>query len=89
VVRRILGVVVVEQLDHPAVQELSANYDPAAKVCRLFLDNTPFRLNLHVSDVGHTMLIGPTSTGMSAALTPSATSLPDAISRIPRHPPSI
>ena len=29
---------------------------------------TPFRLNLHVSDVGHTMLIGPTSTGKSVAL---------------------
>jgi type IV secretion/conjugal transfer VirB4 family ATPase len=29
---------------------------------------TPFRLNLHISDVGHTMLIGPTSTGKSVAL---------------------
>lgn len=27
--------------------------------------NTPFRLNLHVGDVGHTLIIGPTGTGKS------------------------
>ena len=30
--------------------------------------NTPFRLNLHVSDVGHTMIIGPTGSGKSVLL---------------------
>lgn len=29
---------------------------------------TPFRFNLHISDVGHTLLVGPTSTGKSVAL---------------------
>jgi Flp pilus assembly CpaF family ATPase len=38
-VRRILGPLVVAQLDNPAIQELSANYDPAARVCRLFADD--------------------------------------------------
>jgi len=30
--------------------------------------STPFRLNLHVSDVGHTLLLGPTGAGKSTAL---------------------
>ncbi len=30
--------------------------------------NTPFRLNLHVGDVGHTLLIGPTGAGKSVHL---------------------
>ena len=30
--------------------------------------NSPFRLNLHVRDVGHTMMFGPTGTGKSAHL---------------------
>jgi len=38
-VRRILGPIVVAQLDHPALQELSANYDPVAELCRLFADD--------------------------------------------------
>ena len=38
-VRRILGSIVVEQLDNPAIQELSANYDPVTRVCRLFVDD--------------------------------------------------
>ena len=38
-VRRILGPIVVAQLDHPALQELSANYDPVAQLCRLFADD--------------------------------------------------
>jgi type IV secretion system protein TrbB len=38
-VRRIMGPIVVAQLDNPAIQELSANYDPAARVCRLFVDD--------------------------------------------------
>src|SRR5208283_5935369 len=38
-VRRIFGPIVVAQLDNPALQELSANYDPAAKICRLFADD--------------------------------------------------
>jgi hypothetical protein len=39
VVRRIFGPIVAAQLDNPAIQELSANYDPAAKLCRLFVDD--------------------------------------------------
>lgn len=30
--------------------------------------NTPFRLNLHVGDVGHTLLVGPTGAGKSVHL---------------------
>ncbi|MBF0483304.1 MAG: DUF87 domain-containing protein [Candidatus Omnitrophica bacterium] len=30
--------------------------------------NTPFRFNLHVSDVGHTLVIGPTGSGKSTLL---------------------
>lgn len=32
------------------------------------IGNTPFRLNLHVGDVGHTMVIGPTGAGKSVHL---------------------
>jgi Flp pilus assembly CpaF family ATPase len=39
VIRRILGEVVCRYLDDPAVQELSANYDPTAKLCQLFVDD--------------------------------------------------
>jgi type IV secretion system protein TrbB len=38
-VRRILGPAVTGQLGNPAIQELSANYDPAAQACRLFVDD--------------------------------------------------
>ena len=31
-------------------------------------DSTPFRLNLHVGDVGHTMIVGPTGAGKSVLL---------------------
>lgn len=31
-------------------------------------DNTPFRLSLHVGDVGHTMIVGPTGAGKSVLL---------------------
>ncbi|WP_211831047.1 conjugal transfer protein TrbE [Kistimonas asteriae] len=31
--------------------------------------NTPFRLNLHVGDVGHTLILGPTGAGKSTLLT--------------------
>lgn len=31
-------------------------------------DNTPFRFNLHIGDVGHTMVVGPTGKGKSVAL---------------------
>jgi len=31
-------------------------------------DNTPFRLNLHVNDVGHTLIFGPTTSGKSTLL---------------------
>jgi type IV secretion system protein VirB11 len=39
VVRRILGPIVVEQLNNPATQELSANYDLFTRACRLFVDD--------------------------------------------------
>jgi type IV secretion system protein VirB4 len=32
------------------------------------LDNIPFRLDLHVGDVGHTMIVGPTGAGKSVLL---------------------
>jgi len=38
-VRRILGPSVVAQLDNPALQELSANYDRVVQRCRLFVDD--------------------------------------------------
>jgi type IV secretion system protein VirB4 len=43
--------------------------------------STPFRLNLHVSDVGHTLILGPTGTGKSTLLgllAASARRYPDA-----------
>jgi Flp pilus assembly CpaF family ATPase len=39
VIRRILGEVVCHYLADLSTQELSANFDPLAKVCRLFVDN--------------------------------------------------
>jgi Flp pilus assembly CpaF family ATPase len=39
VIRRILGEVACQHLADPSTQELSANYDPAAKTCRLFVDD--------------------------------------------------
>jgi len=38
-VRRIYGPLVVAQLERPALQELSANYDPVDRLCRLFADD--------------------------------------------------
>src|SRR3712207_9336325 len=32
------------------------------------IGNTPFRLNLHFGDVGHTIIIGPTGAGKSVLL---------------------
>ena len=39
VLRRSLGEAACQHLADPATQELSANYDPAAKICRLFVDD--------------------------------------------------
>jgi Flp pilus assembly CpaF family ATPase len=39
VIRRVLGEIVCRYLADPSTQELSANYDQVAKVCRLFVDN--------------------------------------------------
>src|SRR5271156_5636205 len=55
-VRRILGPIVVEQLSSAAIQELSANYDPIARVCRLFADDgsgpmRPLDATLHPSRI--------------------------------------
>jgi len=38
--------------------------------------STPFRLNLHVGDVGHTLIIGPTGTGKSTLLALIAAQFP-------------
>ncbi|MEZ8995919.1 conjugal transfer protein TrbE [Vibrio sp. 10N.222.54.A1] len=40
---------------------------PPLMVCTA-AGNTPFRLNLHVSDVGHTLMFGPTGAGKSTLL---------------------
>jgi type IV secretory pathway VirB4 component len=39
VIRRIFGEVACQHLADPSTQELSANFDPAAKACRLFVDD--------------------------------------------------
>jgi Flp pilus assembly CpaF family ATPase len=39
VLRQIYGPVVVAQLDDPATQELSANYERVSRTCRLFVDD--------------------------------------------------
>ena len=38
--------------------------------------STPFRLNLHVGDVGHTLIVGPTGTGKSTLLALIAAQFP-------------
>jgi len=38
-IARLLGASVLELLGDPRVQELSANYDPVTRACRLFADN--------------------------------------------------
>ena len=40
---------------------------PALMYC-VTTGNSPFRLNLHVRDLGHTLMIGPTGSGKSTAL---------------------
>lgn len=41
----------------------------APALCQTQTDgSTPFRLNLHVDDVGHTMIVGPTGSGKSVLL---------------------
>ena len=42
-------------------------HSPPLMVCTA-AGNTPFRLNLHVSDVGHTLMFGPTGAGKSTFL---------------------
>src|SRR3712207_7287794 len=39
------------------------------------IGNTPFRLNLHFGDVGHTIIIGPTGAGKSVLLDRKSTRL--------------
>jgi type IV secretion system protein VirB4 len=37
-------------------------------LCQVVSGSTPFRLNLHVDDVGHTLIFGPTGSGKSTLL---------------------
>lgn len=41
---------------------------PALMMCSTGNGNTPFALNLHVGDLGHTMILGPTGAGKSTLL---------------------
>lgn len=49
------------------------NKSPALLHC-VTRGNTPYRLNLHVGDVGHTLIVGPTGSGKSTLLGELATS---------------
>ncbi|TGS14431.1 VirB4 family type IV secretion/conjugal transfer ATPase [Mesorhizobium sp. M2E.F.Ca.ET.209.01.1.1] len=44
-------------------------YPPGSPpLCQVATGSTPFRLNLHVDDVGHTLVFGPTGSGKSTLL---------------------
>lgn len=44
-------------------------YPPGSPpLCQVASGSTPFRLNLHVDDVGHTLIFGPTGSGKSTLL---------------------
>jgi type IV secretion/conjugal transfer VirB4 family ATPase len=52
----------------PGLEEHPCPYYPPGSPSLLYAATagaTPFRLNLHVSDVGHTLIIGPTGSGKS------------------------
>ena len=48
--------------------ERNAHFDAAPLMLTATEGATPFRLNLHVGDVGHTMIVGPTGAGKSVLL---------------------
>ena len=50
--------------------------------------STPFRFSLHVGDVGHTLVVGPTGAGKSRAAGADGAAVP-ALSAAPRSSPSI
>jgi type IV secretion system protein VirB4 len=52
----------------PGLEENPCPYYPPESPALLYANtsgSTPFRLNLHVSDVGHTLVVGPTGSGKS------------------------
>lgn len=51
-----------------AGEKRNRHLDGPALIYTRTTGNTPFRLNLHVNDVGHTMLAGPTGSGKSVHL---------------------
>lgn len=51
-----------------AGQEENRHLDAPVLMYTHTLDSTPFRLDLHVGDVGHTMIVGPTGAGKSVLL---------------------
>ena len=55
----------------PGLDENPSPYYPPGSPALLYANtsgSTPFRLNLHVSDVGHTLVLGPTGSGKSTLL---------------------
>ena len=55
----------------PGLEENSSPYFPKGSPALLYANtsgSTPFRFNLHVSDVGHTLVIGPTGSGKSTLI---------------------
>lgn len=51
-----------------AGEEVNAHLDAPALVQAQTAGATPFRLNLHIGDVGHTLVVGPTGAGKSVLL---------------------
>lgn len=55
----------------PGLEENPCPYYPPGSPALLYANtsgSTPFRLNLHVSDVGHTLVLGPTGSGKSTLI---------------------
>lgn len=55
----------------PGLEENPCPYYPPESPALLYANtsgSTPFRLNLHVSDVGHTLVVGPTGAGKSTLI---------------------
>ncbi|MCP5057557.1 MAG: hypothetical protein GY937_12650 [bacterium] len=55
----------------PGLEENPSPYYPPGSPALLYANtsgSTPFRLNLHVSDVGHTLILGPTGSGKSTLI---------------------
>ncbi|MCZ7618386.1 MAG: transporter [Myxococcota bacterium] len=55
----------------PGLEENPCPYYPPSSPALLYANtsgSTPFRLNLHVADVGHTLVLGPTGSGKSTLI---------------------